>query len=273
MLQCARATADILNLASRKQQVVVETHELSLIVTQDRRAVEQLLTRVLDCALKLAKEPNTKLSLRIAGQDKWFRLAITAREAELAHRVCDWLNADPENAVIHNPSDVPFGLALLVAGRWLHAMGGAAGLESQSVVTLDLPSCTREGASRKGEADGLKVLVAEDNDESFALTETMLRQERVWRAHDGQQALEMVRNQRFDIIFMDIHMPGMSGYDVIRRMRDWETRTGSARTPMVVLSADDLETQQRFAAEFGCSGFLKKPVGPSDVLPLLHQLK
>ena len=75
------------------------------------------------------------------------------------------------------------------------------------------------------------------------------------------------------VIFMDIHMPGMNGYEVIRSMRDWETRTGSPRTPMIVLSSDDLETQQRSAAEFGCSGFIRKPVQKWDLMPLLERLQ
>lgn len=115
--------------------------------------------------------------------------------------------------------------------------------------------------------DALNILVAEDNDESFVLTETVLQDERVWRARDGQDALEMIQKQRFDVVFVDVHMPGMNGYEMIRSMRDWETRTGSVRTPMVVLSSDDVETQQRSAAEFGCSGFLKKPLERWEVMP------
>jgi hypothetical protein len=42
---------------------------------------------------------------------------------------------------------------------------------------------------------------------------------------------------------------------------------------MVVLSSDDLETQQRSAAEFGCSGFLRKPLQRWDLMPLLDRLK
>jgi CheY-like chemotaxis protein len=165
----------------------------------------------------------------------------------------------------------------MVAGKRLRALGGTASLETDSAVSLGLPSHTR-GAGRgdcghEVACDALNVLVAEDNDESFVLTEIALQDQHVWRARDGQDALEMIQNQRFDVIFMDVHMPGMNGYEVIRSMRDWETRTGSARTPMVVLSSDDLETQQRSAAEFGCSGFLKKPLQKWDLMPLLERLK
>lgn len=153
-------------------------------------------------------------------------------------------------------------------------MGGEAQLTNDTggnyAVTLD-PS-VHPGA-HQARPGALQVLVAEDCDESFALTEMALEGQQVWRANNGQEALRMLRKQRFDVVFMDVHMPGMDGYEAIRRVRDWETHTGHARTPVVVLSSDDLETQQRSAAEFGCSGFLLKPLRRGDLLPLLERLK
>jgi CheY-like chemotaxis protein len=120
---------------------------------------------------------------------------------------------------------------------------------------------------------GLSVLVAEDSDESFLLTGILLQNESVWRARDGLEALDMMKSRRFDVVLMDIHMPGLDGYKAIRAMRDWETQTGNARTPMVVLSSDDLDTQMRSAAHAGCSGFLRKPLDQQDLLDLLDRLK
>ena len=102
--------------------------------------------------------------------------------------------------------------------------------------------------------------MAEDYDESFALIELVLHGENVRRARDGREALRTIQRQRFDVVFMDVHMPGMDGYAAIRGMRDWETQTGNARTPIVVLSSDDVETQRQSAAQCGCSGFLRKPL-------------
>jgi CheY-like chemotaxis protein len=279
MVPCASEIVDILNLASgeRAKRVVLSGPLVSLMVRQDRRGIEQMLTRVLDCALKLAEASEAPLSLQVAGNENWIKLALTISEAALAVRVTKWLNSDPDRVRLQDPGDVPVGMALMVAGRRLRAMGGTASLDADSTVSLGLPShlrgAVREGSNRNMRSDALNVLVAEDNDESFVLTELALQDEHVWRARDGQDALEMIQKQRFDLIFMDVHMPGMNGYEVIRGMRDWETRTGSVRTPMVVLSSDDLETQQRSAAEFGCSGFLKKPLQRWEVTPLLERLK
>jgi CheY-like chemotaxis protein len=277
MVPCAGAIVDVLNLASTKRvkQMVMEEPPQSLLVTQDRRAVEKMLTRVLNSALKLAQGNASPLKLRIAGGKTSVKLAITISEEALAYRLSNWLNADPETALLQDPGDLPFGIALMVAGKQLRAMGGAANFDGESTVTLEVPSYARGAGPdhQKVRPDALNVLVAEDNDESFVLTEMVLQDEHVWRARDGQEALRMIQKQRFDVVFMDIHMPGMNGYETIHSMRDWETRTGSVRTPMVVLSSDDLETQKRFAAEFGCSGFLRKPLQKADLMPLLERLK
>ncbi len=285
MVRCASEIIEILNLATGKRvpRIVLESLSQSLLVTQDRRAVEQILTRVLDSALKLAEGSEASFGLTIAGSENRLKLALRISDANLAVGVANWLNADPNRVQFEDPGEVPRGIALMVAGKRLRALGGAAGLAGGAAglvgaaVFLDLPSHTRDagrGALRHHlRPDALNVLVAEDNDESFALTEMALHDQRVWRARDGQDALEMIQTQRFDLIFMDVHMPGMNGYEAIRSMRDWETRTGSARTPMVVLSSDDVETQQRSAAEFGCTGFLRKPLERWEVIPLLERLK
>jgi len=156
-----------------------------------------------------------------------------------------------------------------------------AGVENApGALVIDLPMAPPpagdpDGAVRQPKigAETLNVLMVEDCDESYALTELLLRNENVWRARDGLEALAMVTRQRFDIVCMDIHMPGSDGYQAIRKIREWETGTGNARTPIIVLSSDDLETQRRFAAKSGCSGFLRKPLRTSELLDVLIRLK
>jgi CheY-like chemotaxis protein len=131
--------------------------------------------------------------------------------------------------------------------------------------------CTEEPSTEA--AGPLQILVAEDCDESYALTELLLRSESVDRAHTGLEAIDKVKQRRFDVVFMDIHMPGLDGYDTIREIRGWETRSGNARTPIVILSSDDVGTQTRSAAQSGCSGFLRKPVRTADLHALLEPLR
>jgi len=280
LTRSAGEIVEALNLASdrRAPQIVLDPSIPFVMMTQDRRVVEQTLTRILDTALKLTEKGKAPLRLSIGGGQDPVRIAITIYEAALAVRLANWLNINPDGALFQERDDLPFGIALMVAGKHLRALGGAIDLardkKGHHTITLDLPSLG-EAVDREYRAgsEALNILVAEDCDESFVLTQGVLQEERVSRARDGSEALRMIQKQRFDVVFMDIHMPGMNGYEAIRSMRDWETQTGNARTPMVVLSSDDLETQERSAAEFGCSGFLLKPLRRLDLAPLLERLK
>jgi CheY-like chemotaxis protein len=167
----------------------------------------------------------------------------------------------------------------MVAGKGLGALGGYSRIVREAGVpthvTTYLPSIIQDADQRRQESrpSSLNVLLTEDNDESYALSELMLRKENVARARDGQEAVEMVKKQRFDIVVMDIHMGGMNGYTAIQAIRDWETQTANARTPIVILSSDDLETQRQSAARSGCSGFLRKPLRANDLSDVLDRLK
>jgi len=283
---CAGEIAEVLNLASGRGGIsmVVDAPAEPLLLMQDRKSVEQILTRVLDSAFKLAKTRETHVKISPGPGGNGVRVAITSGDAEVAARLGMWLNADPDEVVLGDSADVPFEVAVMVAGKRLRALGGCAEVLRDSAgrlaVTLDLPSQMRatvdeelEGFHPETRSESLNILVTEDCDDSFALSELMLQSENVWRARDGWEAFRIIQRQRFDIVFMDAHMPGMDGYSAIRNVREWETQTGNARTPMVMMSSDDLETQKRYAAECGCSGFLRKPVRRNDLTNLLYRLR
>jgi CheY-like chemotaxis protein len=282
---CAGEIIEVLHLASgRPNHMILEAPARPLLLTQDQKAVEQVLSRVLDSAFKLSQTSGVRVRLRPWHDDNGIRLTIDTCDADLALRLTKWLNARLEEAALEHPDDVPFEVATMVAGKRLRALGGSAELSrdgaGHSSVDLDFPFETQATEGREEFAlsvpqapDALNILVAEDCDDSFFLSELMLRTENVQRARDGQEALKMLQSHRFDVVFMDIHMPGMDGYAGIRGLRDWETRSGNARTPIVVLSSDDLETQRESAAKFGCVGFLRKPLRRSELTDMLDRLK
>jgi DNA-binding response OmpR family regulator len=73
-------------------------------------------------------------------------------------------------------------------------------------------------------------------------------------AHDGTRALELTAEGEYDVILLDLRLPGLSGYEVARQLRardDW--------TPILVLSAKDGEYDQADALDLGADDFLAKP--------------
>jgi CheY-like chemotaxis protein len=283
---CLGEAIDLLNLASRQgsSRIALGAPKEPLVLRQNRLVVEQVLTRVLDAALKLCRAGELRAAAQPAPGGNGVRIEIDLPNLDMVGTLADWLNTDPDQVSFKNNDDVPIGVSVMVAGRRLLTLGGKAELSCQAPgptsLVLHLPSQMAEAGAlhseawrHSGFAEALNVLVAEDCDESFAISELLLKKENVWRARGGLEALDMVKARRFDIVLMDVHMPGMDGYEVIRLVRDWETQTGNARTPIVVASSDDLDKQQRSAAQAGCSGFLRKPLRKADLLDLLDRLK
>jgi PAS domain S-box-containing protein len=115
--------------------------------------------------------------------------------------------------------------------------------------------------------NGLKILLAEDNPVNALLIRELLRR----RGHTtrevttGSGAVAAMEQERFDLLLTDIHMPGMDGIEATRAIRAHEEKTGRARTPIVALTADALETGKRACQEAGMDGFLTKPVDPAEL--------
>jgi CheY-like chemotaxis protein len=274
---CVGETVELLNLAfaRRGNQLSLES-SAPLTIRQNRQAVEQLLMRTLNVAVKLARPGVVRVSLgAVTGG---VRIGIVPPNADLALRLAEWLTADLGQLEFGNDDEVGWAVPLLVAGRRLRSLEGRAEFVSEAgdlpALVLFLPEIPASAdAPCCQDAGVLSILVAEDCDESFALTQLLLQRENVERARTGQEAVDLVKEHRFDVVFMDIHMPGMDGYQAIRAIREWETYTSNARTPVVVLSSDDLTTQAHEAAQSGCSGFLRKPLRRGDLYDLLHRLR
>lgn len=277
-------TIELLNLASseRASRLILESPARPLFGRQHRRAFEQALMRVLDSVSKLGPKGEARVNVIPAVHGDGAQIEIVAANSNIALKVADWLNADADTASVPEGDDLLIRIATLVAAKRIRALGGASEFRCDARVpralVISLPwksedQCDYQPELSMPDASSLNVLVAEDSDESFALIGILLQREAVWRAHDGLEALDMMTTRRFDLVFMDVHMPGLDGYTTIRSIRDWETQTGNARTPIVVLSSDDLETQKRSAAQSGCSGFMRKPLDYHDLFDLLNRLK
>jgi CheY-like chemotaxis protein len=129
-----------------------------------------------------------------------------------------------------------------------------------------MPLVTR--ASLQGASHApVHVLLAEDNAVNELLTVTLLRRwgHEVTVAINGEQAVALHAQHRFDAVLMDVHMPGMSGLEATRRMRDEEHRTGRPRTPVIALTASAMEADRRACMDAGMDDYLSKPLRASTM--------
>ncbi|MDD5559329.1 response regulator transcription factor [Candidatus Methylomirabilis sp.] len=117
----------------------------------------------------------------------------------------------------------------------------------------------------------MKVLVVDDEKDITALVAYHLEREgfRVLQAHDGLQALELVKRERPSLLVLDLMLPHLSGLDVCRRLRK---EPDTARLPILMLTAKAEETDKVLGLELGGDDYLTKPFGPKELIARVKAL-
>jgi len=118
---------------------------------------------------------------------------------------------------------------------------------------------------------GSRMLVVDDSPTIRAVLGKMLGQEgyEVLKACDGTEALELVRSEQPALVFLDIVMPGVNGFAVLRTLRhDPRTR----HVPIVMISGNPQATEQFYVQRFGADDFLRKPFGREEIRQCIGQL-
>ncbi len=109
--------------------------------------------------------------------------------------------------------------------------------------------------------NGLRVLAVDDNTVNLeVLDESLVSMgASVWRATSGSEAIAILDQSPFDIVFMDCSMPGMDGFEATREIRQREAATGRARTPVVALTAHIGGGESEQWRDSGMDGYMTKP--------------
>jgi two-component system sensor histidine kinase BarA len=123
----------------------------------------------------------------------------------------------------------------------------------------DSPAPRRQSVSRPFPRP-VSVLLVDDHPGNLKLARVFLEElgVTVTACDNGQSALEAFREQPFDLVFMDIQMPGMDGKETTQRMRDSEP--DGTHTPIVALTAHALESERRELLDRGLDDYLSKPI-------------
>jgi twitching motility two-component system response regulator PilH len=129
----------------------------------------------------------------------------------------------------------------------------------------------RRVVTRQQAREGLRVLVIDDSATIIAVLGKMLRQNDyiVSGAADAETGIEAARAERPDLIYLDIVLPGMNGFDALRVLRrDPATR----ETPIIMISGNVQATEQFYVRRIGADDFMKKPFGRGEVFARIQQL-
>jgi signal transduction histidine kinase/DNA-binding NarL/FixJ family response regulator/HPt (histidine-containing phosphotransfer) domain-containing protein len=249
-------------------------------VVGDRRHVSQVLGELLDNAVKFTESGSLQVQVS-AGADGGggprLTLAVTdtgigMSPQEQTRALAPFGQADASEARRNEGC----GLGLPLSVRLVELMGGrlemrsasAAGTRVAMVLPLvessvpPLPDLDLEAVERRT----IRVLLVEDNPVNQIVAADLLRLEghEVAIAVDGECAVTMAMEGDYDIILMDVQLPGMSGVEATQRIRREEVASGR-HVPIVALTAHALQGDEERFRQAGMDGCLPKPLSPGQL--------
>jgi PAS domain S-box-containing protein len=173
------------------------------------------------------------------------------------------------------------GLGLTISCKLAEMMKGTIDLKSKlgvgTTFTLHLPDINIISENLKEESDGttlglpkFSLLIADDVDYNRKLIKDFLREYDIefFEASDGKKAFEIVKNNKPDIILMDIRMPIIDGLDASRMIRE---DAELAHIPIIALTAYVMKNAEQEIKKY-CDGFIRKPLSKRDLLTELMKL-
>jgi signal transduction histidine kinase/CHASE3 domain sensor protein len=120
---------------------------------------------------------------------------------------------------------------------------------------------------------GKRVLIADDEPFNRVLLTTILKRWDIQydEAENGNQVLELVRRNDYDIVLMDVRMPEVSGIDATKQIRQFEDKS-KANVPIIALTAAVFEEKRRSCMEAGMNGMITKPFKEAELLKLIENI-
>jgi len=272
--------------------------DLPQVAVGDPLRIGQIVGNLLDNAIKFTHAGSVELEVRRrqtlppeAGVHEARRIALhfsvrdtgiglTPEQQTLVFE--DFVQADASTTRRYGGT----GLGLSIARRLAALMGGQLGLESHARsgstfwfdIALPAGDLTPLGKSMPGPVAetaaslvGQRILVVEDAADSRAIMAAMLRElgATVDEAEDGLQAVSAAEGRRFDLILMDVAMPGIDGFEATRRIRTSEV--GRQEVPIIGLTAHAMDGVLEKCLDAGMDDHLAKPATRDQIVAVLRR--
>jgi signal transduction histidine kinase/HPt (histidine-containing phosphotransfer) domain-containing protein len=169
------------------------------------------------------------------------------------------------------------GLGLTICQKLTQILGGEIGLTSApgegstffftyplnpALTDVTPDNSDAEPATQCELLKDAHILLVDDNEDNRNLLCLYLRNTpfTLETAENGRDAVELFKKNHFDIVFMDLEMPIMDGYEATRQFRKWEETEKLVPTPIVALTAHAFVRFKKKCMEAGCDDYLTKPV-------------
>jgi len=289
----ASAAQRKINISCRVEDSVPDS------LVADPHRIGQVITNLVGNAIKFTK-PGGEVQLIVSVEH------IQGDEVTIRHTVRDtgigiakskqeeifkaFTQADPSMIRLYGGT----GLGLTISAELVKLMGGKVWLESEIGVgttfyfTIDamvleegllqyyrgeLPE-SQEGRNADSEAGeinrSLYVLVVDDHIISQKLTSTILTDKghKVQTAGNGQEALQRIEQEQFDLVLMDCQMPVMDGFEATERIRQRDEARGEY-TPIIALTAFAMKGDRERCLKSGMDEYLSKPIPVNSLISII----
>lgn len=113
-----------------------------------------------------------------------------------------------------------------------------------------------------------KILIIDDSATNVFLLQTLLEEQgyTVLFAYNGQEAIKYLDEQKFDLLLLDILMPGVDGYDILEKLS-----TDQSDTPVIMVTAKDDRDSEKKARDMGASDYVTKPINFEKLIKLVKK--
>jgi len=264
--------AHLIEKQNLEANLILPAHEISIY--SDEQLLTNTLTLLLENAIEATQTGKIEIGYDIYNEKeivffiKDTGIGINPNDTELIFR--PFISLNKQNHA---------GLGLSIAEKNVEALNGIIWCLSSpgtgSTFCFTHPAQIEKAllqskTENRGPAwKGKKVLIVEDTDTNFLLIEAMLTQHGVElsRALTGKEGIQMVKdNPEFDLVLMDIQLPGINGYEATSEIRKFNTHI-----PIIAQTAYAMYDDVVRALDAGCNDFIAKPIKTKKFMGLIDK--
>jgi PAS domain S-box-containing protein len=270
---------------------------LPVKIKGDKIRLQQIIINLMDNALKFTPQGTITLTITTSMLPEFKNLDLPEANEENAQlfffQVKDTGIGIPENkqkaifdtfCQIKNGSNsnVGAGLGLPICKRLVEIMKGSIILNSNVdqgssfsfAVPLELGFLESTPDDETiATSDPLDILLVEDNMNNQIVFQALLDESDhlIDIASDGEEGVEKYKNKKYDIVFMDLQMPKLNGFEATQQIRQWEKENHLPETPIIAVSAQTLFNKDNKATKAGCNRYIEKPIKKNVLMNVLSQ--
>jgi CheY-like chemotaxis protein len=251
------------------------------MVVGDPQRLRQIVWHLVGNGVKFTREGQVEVAASaIAGLDRQVSLSLRVQDTGIGiapNQLTEIFESFRQLETGLSRNHAGLGLGLAVAQKLVALLNGSISVDSElgkgSVFTVALPfKLPLEAAA--GAADVKKtrgrILVVDDNSIAQTIASHALRRQafEVECAGDGRLALRAASKTRFDVILMDLQMPGWDGFETVEQIRQLP---GYRETPIIAVTANCSDDYRARTVRCGMQDFLAKPVRTRDLVQAVEK--